>query len=120
MRRLLHVLLAVVALSKFVQQSFSCGPGYVVGHFGNLEPSLKQFFLPNDVYIVYKIKHIMEYRICFYIHFFITTQKNIQFEFTIIKFECLFHFYNSFEDCLDYFSLFKVHEYNLRRSSRVL
>ena len=37
--------------------------GYVISHLGNIEPNLKQIFLPNDTCIVSEMKTIKEYKI---------------------------------------------------------
>ena len=38
----IHVFLAAMVMSKYVQPLILCGPGYVTSHLGNVEPNLKQ------------------------------------------------------------------------------
>ena len=96
----------------------------MVSHFSIVEPNLKQvFFAKSRLSSLQDSTHngIKD----LFLYFFITILKNNQIEFTNLKCQkagssYLSHFFNRFEDCLDYYSLFKMHDYKLKRYTGVL
>ena len=94
-------------------------------HFSYIEPNLKWVFLQNLRLFSLWDKTLKRIKDLFFFFLLFMFYKIYSFELVFIKLKkwiilLNWYFLNRYEECLDYNSLFQMHECNLRRFSSVL